>query len=167
MPLGGDPLSAEKIALIRAWIEQGSFTSAPPPQDFPAVVKSPASHPLATSGSVVFASQIRPILAARCYPCHGPDVQQNGLRLDSLEAILAGSTNGKVVIPGDSQKSHLVRRLLGLERPQMPYGAPPLSAEQIDLMRKWVDEGASDSGSGLLEAAAAAGAVERCAFLTS
>src|SRR5260370_19326876 len=94
MPLGGDPLSAEKIALIRAWIEQGSFTSAPPPHDFPAVVKSPASHPLATSGSVVFASQIRPILAARCYPCHGPDVHQNGLRLDSIEAILPARHTG-------------------------------------------------------------------------
>jgi hypothetical protein len=164
MPLGGDPLSAEKIALIRAWIQQGSFTSAPP-HDFPAAVKPPASHPSATIGSVVFASQIRPILAARCYPCHGPEVQQNGLRLDSLEAILAGSTNGKVIIPGDSQKSHLVRRLLGLERPQMPYGAPPLSAEQIDLVRKWVDEGAAGSGSGLIEAAAAAGSVKHWAYV--
>src|SRR5438874_3899534 len=93
-------------------------------------------------GSVVFATQIRPILAARCYPCHGPDVQQHGLRLDSLQAILTGSSNGKVVIPGDSQNSHIVRRLLGLEQPQMPYGGPPLSAEQIDLIRKWVEEGA-------------------------
>jgi hypothetical protein len=93
-------------------------------------------------GSVVFATQIRPILASRCYPCHGPDVQQHGLRLDSLQAILTGSANGRVVIPRDSQNSHIVRRLLGLEQPQMPYGGPPLSAEQIDLVRKWIDEGA-------------------------
>src|SRR2546423_1976358 len=63
---------------------------------------------------VVFATQVRPILASRCYQCHGPDVQQHGLRLDSLQAILTGSSNGKVVIPGDSQNSHIVRRLLGL-----------------------------------------------------
>src|SRR5260370_14112925 len=93
-------------------------------------------------GSVAFAAQVRPILASRCYPCHGPDVQQHGLRLDSLQAILTGSANGKVVIPGDSQNSHIVRRLLGLEQPQMPYGGPPLSAEQIELIRKWIDEGA-------------------------
>src|SRR5438874_1632763 len=107
-------------------------------------------------GSVVFATQIRPILAARCYPCHGPDVQQHGLRLDSLPAILSGSANGKVVIPGDSQNSHIVRRLLGLEQPQMPYGGPPLPAEQIDLVRKWIDEGAQgpDSSEPVVAAAA-------------
>jgi mono/diheme cytochrome c family protein len=153
MPMSGEPLSTEKIALIRAWIDEGSFTTASVSSDIPSgtsatthdlppSAQSPAPHPNATGGSVVFATQIRPIFAARCYPCHGLDVQQNGLRLDSLQAILTGSTNGKVVIPGDSQKSHLVRRLLGLERPQMPYGAPPLSAEQIELVRKWVDEGA-------------------------
>src|SRR5260370_29187487 len=93
-------------------------------------------------GSVVFATQIRPILASRCYPCHGPDVQQHGLRLDSLQSILTGATNEKVVIPGDTQNNHIVRRLLGLEQPQMPYGGPPLSAEQIELIPKWIDEGA-------------------------
>src|ERR1700737_408862 len=98
-------------------------------------------------GSVVFATQIRPILASRCYPCHGPDVQQHGLRLDSLQAILTGSANGRVVIPRDSQNSHIVRRLLGLEQPQMPYGGPPLSAERIDLVRKWIDEGAQGPAS--------------------
>jgi mono/diheme cytochrome c family protein len=93
-------------------------------------------------GSVVFATQIRPILASRCYQCHGPDVQQHGLRMDSLQALLTGGMNGKVVIPGNSQESHIVRRLLGLDQPQMPYGGPPLPPEQIELIRKWIDEGA-------------------------
>ena len=94
------------------------------------------------NGAGIFASQIRPILAARCYQCHGPDLQQNGLRLDSLAAILKGSANGSVVIPGDSEKSPLVRRILGLDRPQMPYGGPPLSADDVELIRKWIDQGA-------------------------
>jgi len=94
-------------------------------------------------GSVVFATQIRPILASRCYPCHGPDIQQHGLRMDSLQGLLTGGMNGKVVIPANSHESHIVRRLLGLEQPQMPYGGPPLPPEQIDLIRKWIDEGAS------------------------
>jgi len=179
MPLGGDPLPPEKIALIRAWIDRGSFSSVEPAAKtaegtgnrgqetgqtaLPAHVQTVASHPTATTGSVVFATQIRPILAARCYACHGPAVQQNGLRVDSLEAILAGSANGKVVVLGHSKKSHLVRRLLGLERPQMPYGAPPLSAEQIDLVRKWVDEGARGPDS--TEPVAAAGPVKHWAYI--
>lgn len=162
MPLGGDPLSTEKIALIRAWIDQGSLTSGPP-NDSQAAGGPFVFHPAADSASVAFASQIRPILAARCYQCHGPDVQQNGLRLDSVEGILAGSANARVVIPGDSQKSHLVRRLLGLERPQMPYGAPPLSTEEIELVRKWVDEGAP--GLGAVEPVAAAAPVRHWAYI--
>jgi hypothetical protein len=62
--------------------------------------------------------------------------------MDSLQGLLTGGMNGKVVIPGNSQESHIVRRLLGLEQPQMPYGGPPLPPEQIDLIRKWIDEGA-------------------------
>jgi hypothetical protein len=83
--------------------------------------------------SVVFATQIRPILASRCYQCHGPDVQQHGLRMDSLQALLTGGMNGKVVIPGNSQESHIARRLRGLDQPQMPYGGQPLPpADRVD-----------------------------------
>jgi uncharacterized protein DUF1553/uncharacterized protein DUF1549/cytochrome c/concanavalin A-like lectin/glucanase superfamily protein len=103
---------------------------------------APASGQVASGGAVVFATQIRPILASRCYPCHGPDIQQHGLRLDSLQAILTGATNEDVVIAGDSENSHIIRRLRGLEQPQMPYGGPPLPAEQIELIRKWIDQGA-------------------------
>jgi len=140
MPMGANPLLAAQIKLIRAWIDQDALAvaeSAPPAQITPV-----ASH-LEPSSSGLFAGRIRPILAARCYTCHGPDVQQNGLRLDSVAAILKGSDNGRVVMPSDSGKSPLVRRLIALDRPQMPYGAPPLSAEEVELIRKWIDQGAN------------------------
>src|SRR5437879_4369805 len=82
MPLGGPPLSGAELELIRNWIER----SAP------------------ASPSPAFAGKIRSIFAERCFQCHGPDVQQNGLRLDSLAAALKGSASGRVVIPGDSEK---------------------------------------------------------------
>jgi hypothetical protein len=139
MPVGADPLPAAQIKLIRAWIDRNAF--AVPVEAGAAKVQPVAAH-RHDDGEGVFAEEIRPILAARCYQCHGPELQQNGLRLDSLAAILNGSANGKVVIPGDSEKSPLVRRLLAFDRPQMPYGGPPLSADEVELIRKWIDQGA-------------------------
>jgi mono/diheme cytochrome c family protein len=141
MPLGADPVPAEKINLIRAWIDQGSFAAAPAAAPEP-VLEPEAAHPQSSGEPGLFVTRIRPILAARCYHCHGPDVQQNGLRLDSLAAALKGSASGRVITPGDSAKSPLLRRLFGLDRPQMPYGGPPLSADQIGLIRTWIDQGA-------------------------
>ncbi len=152
MPLNGAPLHAEKIALIRAWIDQASF-SAPGTSAGRASLRLQASH-RPPSESPFFASKVRPILASRCYACHGVQIQQNGLRLDSLAAILKGSENGKVVVPGSSEKSRLVRRLLGKERPQMPYGGPPLSADEINLIRKWIDLGAGGPDSSMTLVAA-------------
>ncbi len=145
MPMGADPLTAAQIKLIRAWIDQNAFVIPKESVAAPVATAAPASpvaahHQQDEAG--VFASQIRPILGARCYQCHGPDLQQNGLRLDSLAAILKGGQNGSVVIPGDGDKSPLVRHILGLDRPRMPFGAPPLSADQVELIRQWVMDGA-------------------------
>lgn len=175
MPLGGDPLPSEKINLIRTWIDQGGLAAAQaaaiaagaePEAAHPAAAFTGAAEPIPDhaqggassapdAGAGLFATQIRPILAARCYVCHGPNLQQNGLRLDSLAAALKGSASTKVIIPGDSEKSPLVRRLYGLDRPQMPYGGPPLSADQIKLIRQWIDEGAPGPDSTAPLAAAA------------
>jgi mono/diheme cytochrome c family protein len=164
MPFGADPLPRAKIDLIRAWIDRGKFDlteanthgqdaratdarateelKSAHPQVANATPEVQPAHWPATSESGLFASKIRPIFAARCYPCHGPNLQQNGLRLDSLAAALKGSDSGKVIVPGDSANSRMVRRLLALDRPQMPYGGPPLSPEEIKLIREWIDSGA-------------------------
>ena len=145
MPMGAGPLPAAQIKLIRAWIDQNAFVI--PKESIAAPVASIAPDaPVAAhqqqNETGVFAAQIRPILAARCYQCHGPDLQQNGLRLDSLAAILKGGQSGAVVIPGEGDKSPLVRHILGLDRPRMPFGAPPLSADNVELIRQWVIDGA-------------------------
>ncbi len=166
MPFGANPLSTPQIDLIRAWIDQGSFadsttnehgqdaraTSEPrlahgqdrdaSGRDARAALVTASAHAPATVESSSFASKVRPILAERCYQCHGPNLQQNGLRLDSLSAALKGSESGKMIISGDSEKSRLVRRLLALDRPQMPYGGPPLEADEVKIIREWIDSGA-------------------------
>lgn len=136
MPMGGQPLSPAKIQLIRKWIDEGNFEAHPGQA-------TEVAQSLKTSGaSPVFAKEVRPILASRCYQCHGPEVQQNGLRLDSLAAVLKGGDYGPVVVAHKSGESRVVRRLLAQERPQMPYGGPPLSPAEIETIRKWIDAGA-------------------------
>ncbi|MBV8071693.1 MAG: DUF1553 domain-containing protein [Acidobacteriaceae bacterium] len=134
MPMSGDPLSEEQIAAIRAWIDQGAFMAAEP--------VASAKQEAAAPQSILFSESVRPIFAARCYGCHGPDVQQNGLRLDSLASVLKGSDSGPIIVPGHSDQSRLIRRLLADEKPQMPYGGPPLENGQIAAIRKWIDAGA-------------------------
>jgi hypothetical protein len=128
MPMGGQPLSAADVELIRRWIDEGQFQAEP--------------EQASNATSSVFAKEVRPILAARCYSCHGPEVQQSGLRLDSLAGILKGSEFGPVIVPHEAEKSRLIRRLAAQERPQMPYGGPPLSADEMAVISKWINAGA-------------------------
>lgn len=134
MPMGGAPLSGAQVSLIRAWVDQGKFDTS--------TTSASAVAAQVGKNSAQFAAEVRPILAARCYSCHGPSLQQNGLRLDSLEALLKGSDAGKVVVPGHSQNSRLISRLLAQERPMMPYGGPPLAQKEIATIRQWIDAGA-------------------------
>src|SRR5947207_6897658 len=64
--------------------------------------------PAAAKKGVTYAKDIRPLLEASCFRCHGEEKQKGDLRLDSLEALLKGGEDGKVLIPGDSKKSLLV-----------------------------------------------------------
>jgi hypothetical protein len=96
----------------------------------------------------LFEKRIRPVLAAKCWSCHGSELQQSGLRLDSREAVFKGGGRGPAIVPGDSAGSLLVRALRheGLE---MPLGGM-LPKEQIADFAKWIEDGAvwpSESGS--------------------
>jgi len=90
-------------------------------------------RPTAQQG-VTFDKEIRPIFEASCFNCHGDEKQKADLRVDSLEAVLKGGEDGKVVIPGDSAKSLLIIAVSGLDpehvmppkrRPGGPGGRPP------------------------------------------
>ena len=167
MPLGSDPLTQKQIDIIRAWIDQMVPTGdsgepqvgvneapfqAPGPGHDPSAKtvtgETPTglgrlAAPRPATETIDFVSRIQPIFDDNCVRCHGPSVQQNELRLDSLAGLMQGSLHGKVVISGNSKDSPLVRRLLGLDEPRMPFGNPPLETEKIDLIRTWIDQGAS------------------------
>ena len=93
--------------------------------------------------------QIRPLLSNHCFKCHGPDgnERKSGLRLDDRQAALKGAESGKVgIIPGDGVKSELVRRVLSNDPDQMmppPDENKPLKAEDKELLKKWIEQGAA------------------------
>lgn len=149
--------------------------------------------PAATTAGVTYEKDIKPLFEASCIRCHGPQRPKADLRLDSLEAVLKGGEDGKVVVPGNSKKSLIVAAAgrvndevamppkfrprrggpggpgggpgngpggppPGGENPSpgVPGGGPggpggprgfgpppkPLTAEQVALLRAWIDQGA-------------------------
>jgi hypothetical protein len=84
---------------------------------------------------------VRPLLADNCLSCHGPQKQKAGLRLDSRAALLAGSSNGPVVQPGQPDASALVRAIrYDGETKMPPKGKLPAAA--IEALTTWVRMGA-------------------------
>jgi uncharacterized membrane protein len=98
---------------------------------------------------VDFAAEVLPLLAARCYECHGPDKVRGKLRLDDMDAVFDPAREQDWVIrPGDPGASELVRRI-GLpaeDEDVMPAKGEPLTPAQIALLRRWIAEGATVPG---------------------
>src|SRR6266700_559910 len=67
--------------------------------------------PASDKTGVTYATDIKPILDKSCIKCHGSEKQKGKLRLDSLEAVLKGGEDGKVVEPGKSEESILVHNV--------------------------------------------------------
>jgi hypothetical protein len=99
----------------------------------------------AVADAVDFVTQIKPILASRCYPCHSALKQESGLRLDTAALAIAGGDSGAAVLPGNSAESLLVQMLTGELGSRMPPEdeGEPLHESQIALITKWIDAGAS------------------------
>ncbi len=95
---------------------------------------------------VNYEQQVRPILSARCFGCHGPRQQQSGLRLDLRQNALRGGDYGVVIVPGKASESKLIQRLTGTDAGlQMPpTGALP--PDEIEILRAWIDAGAEMPG---------------------
>lgn len=93
---------------------------------------------------VDFVRDVWPILSRNCLSCHGKEEQESGFRLDTREAILgSGEQHAPNVVPGQGSASNLVRFASGqVEGMQMPPDEDPLPAAQLEILRRWIDEGA-------------------------
>ena len=96
------------------------------------------------SSEEFFENRIRPVLAGTCFRCHGGERVSGGLRVDSVDALLAGGDSGPAIIRGDSAGSLLFRAIA--RQPDVSAMPPAvdqsLSAEQVEDFRNWILAGA-------------------------
>src|SRR5687768_12448218 len=100
--------------------------------------------PILADARVDFDRDIKPILANRCYECHGEKKQKSGIRFDRKASVFDGGDAGKpLIIPGKGSDSILLQRVTTDDEDEvMPPKGDRLSAEQITLLRSWIDAGA-------------------------
>jgi hypothetical protein len=98
----------------------------------------------AVAAELDFARDIQPLLARRCYACHGPDTQEAGLRLDDRAAATAELDSGAIaVVPGDLATSEMLARITSTDHDlQMPPEGPRLTAAEVTLLERWIAAGA-------------------------
>ncbi len=102
------------------------------------------SGEVAIAAPLDFETQIRPLLVRHCGNCHGASEQNSGLRLDVRQAAFKGGDGGRVIVPGKSAESELLRRITTNDLDErMPPDGPPLTNAEIDLLRRWIDSGAN------------------------
>ncbi len=102
-----------------------------------------AVDPAALNGPVDFTRDIEPIFKKSCYECHNDKEQKGKLRMDSREALLKGGENGPGFELGNGDKSAIIQRIRGEgDDPRMPKKKPPLNADQTEVIKRWIDQGA-------------------------
>ena len=174
MPTKGKRLSKKEIEILELWVKQGApwpgvaLKSAPSiaileqgalEEDNSALKKSGSSEDRimntseipAKAPEVLNANQlqelninVRTILAHNCYSCHNATKTKGGLRLDKKEFIFKGGEDGPILVPGNPEKSDMIRRV------KLPFGhddAMPtkgkrLSKEDIAMLEYWIQQGA-------------------------
>lgn len=104
----------------------------------------------ACSQQVSFKQDVSPILGEHCLSCHktgGEGFTASGFSVESYEAVMKGTKLGSVVTPGSHADSTVVLLLERKAHPSvnMPKDKPPLPEKQIDVIRRWIDQGAKNN----------------------
>ncbi|MFM2096572.1 MAG: hypothetical protein RIS70_3696 [Planctomycetota bacterium] len=99
----------------------------------------------AADEAIDYLRDVKPLLQTRCYACHGALKQQAGLRLDTAASVLRGGESGASVKAGDPAASLIMQRVTASDLSQrMPpeHEGEPLNAEQVEVLRRWISNGA-------------------------
>ncbi|WP_243838987.1 DUF1553 domain-containing protein [Prosthecobacter fusiformis] len=126
-PVKGYPVSNEVDLFLNAKIAAVSF-----------------QYSAAKKDGVNFYKEVMPILEANCFSCHQGSKTKGDLKLDSLaDALKGGESDGPAIVPGKPEKSSLLARISTTDEDYiMPPKGHPLKKEQIDVIQRWISEGA-------------------------
>ncbi|MFI5457664.1 MAG: PSD1 and planctomycete cytochrome C domain-containing protein [Isosphaerales bacterium] len=110
-----------------------------------------SANPARAGRPVDFDREIRPILSEHCYACHGPDqkARKADLRLDRKEDAFRDRSGYAVIVPAQVDESELIQRISSDDPDEVmppPKSKKRLNKQQIDLLRRWVAEGAKWDG---------------------
>jgi len=102
---------------------------------------STAANAAEDRGVPQFEKDIRPILKAHCWQCHGEEEElKGGMDARLVRLLLKGGESGPAIVPGDHASSLLYQRM---DAGEMPPGKKRLPAEELDLLARWIDAGAT------------------------
>ncbi|MEM7473805.1 MAG: c-type cytochrome domain-containing protein [Planctomycetota bacterium] len=105
-------------------------------------ILSPGSNTSFCLAQVSFTNDVAPILIDHCVGCHGEELTEADLRLDSFEALLNANLSDAALTPEDPDSSQLYTRLLEEDEDlRMPQDAGPLKEDQIEVIRSWIESG--------------------------
>lgn len=147
----------ERREAAERWLSASESVAVPElPKGYPAhneidhfiaskIASAAAEAKSATGGTVDYFEDVKPLLERRCYDCHAGSKVKGELRLDSAaEAHAGGEYDGPAVVAGDVAESSLIYRIsedAGIDI--MPPKGDPLSSDEVALLSKWIEEGAS------------------------
>src|SRR3954454_12983690 len=112
----------------------------------PALARAADAPKPVAAEKVSYYQQVRPIFQAHCQGCHQPAKARGDFVMTAFDKLLAGGESGqKAVVPQHPEQSKLVADITPVDgKAKMPEGKPPLDPGDIDLIRRWVAEGAVD-----------------------
>jgi hypothetical protein len=99
---------------------------------------------------VSYKADVQPIVKQHCLECHaegGKGTEKSGLLMTSHESLMKGTKFGSIIKPGDSLSSVMIMLVEGRADPsiKMPHGKESIPKEKIDVLKKWVEQGAKNN----------------------
>jgi hypothetical protein len=100
--------------------------------------------PMSQGAPVDFSHEIVPLLQKKCAECHSGTKKKGGLSIEDRKAILKGGEDGPAAAPGSSATSAIIKRVTSHDKDEvMPPKGERLTAAEVDLLKRWIDEGMS------------------------